>query len=169
MADIELKLRPAEPDDAALIYDWENAAEQWLCGLSPAPASRFAIEQYLFSTQVDPVLGGQMRLVMEAAGKPVGLVDLYDIDMRNRRAFIGIFVENSARRKGFGRKALDLLCAYCRDNLSLHQLFAVVATDNEASFTLFQSAKFQGCSVLPQWLSAPGGKFKDAMLFRMVL
>lgn len=169
MSDVVLKIRPAEPADAELIYNWENDTDVWLYGLSPAPVSRFAIEQYLLSTQADPVVDGQLRLIMEAGGASVGMIDLYDIDMRNRRAFIGIFVDSAARRKGFGAKALDMLCAYCRENLALHQLFAVVAADNEASFTLFQSAKFLGCSVLPQWLSAIGGKFKDAILFRKVL
>ena len=61
--------------------------------------------------------------------------------------------------------ALRLLCEYAFDFLSLTQLYAHVATDNEICMKLFTSCGFVQCGLLKNWLQV-GGCYKDAAIFQ---
>ena len=56
-------------------------------------------------------------------------------------------------------------CEYAFDFLSLTQLYAHVATDNEVCMKLFTSCGFVQCGLLKDWLQV-GGCYKDAAIFQ---
>ena len=78
---------------------------------------------------------------------------------------IGIAVHKDYRRQGYASDALQLLCEYAFDFLSLTQLYAHVATDNEVCMKLFTSCGFVQCGLLKDWLQV-GGCYKDAAIFQ---
>ena len=96
-----------------------------------------------------------------------GAVDLTDYDSRSRRAQVGIVIDSDFRHRGIGRKALRLLAEYCRRNLGLYQLYAIVGNDNTASMALFRSAGFTSVALLPDWILTP--EPTPASLMRLVL
>ena len=72
------------------------------------------------------------------------------------------------RRQGFGRQALDLLADYALQTLHLHQLYAVIAADNEPALQLFSQSGFVRQSVLREWLQR-GHEWVDAVLMQRFL
>ena len=78
---------------------------------------------------------------------------------------VGIAVHKDYRRQGYASDALQLLCEYAFDFLSLTQLYAHVATDNEVCMKLFTSCGFVQCGLLKDWLQV-GGCYKDAAIFQ---
>ena len=133
-------LRAPEPSDVDRIYLWENNPEMWPCGAFRAPLSRHQIWEYVNNYDANPLSGGQLRLIIEAGADeegegytPCGIVDLYDIDPRDSRAFVGIMVAPDFRRKGIAAEALAQLEKYCRECLALRLLAAEVASDNQRS------------------------------------
>ena len=65
----------------------------------------------------------------------------------------------------YKRQALNLLCEYAFDFLSLTQLYAHVAVDNDVCMKLFTSCGCVQCGLLKNWLQI-GGCYKDAALFQ---
>lgn len=157
-----LTLRALEPSDTDLLYLWENDPEMWQFGASPAPLSRHQIWEYISQYDSNPLNRGELRLMMQTPAHTVGAIDLYNIDMRNRHAYIGIMTARPHRRQGHATAALRIIGDYCRQNIGLHRLAATVATDNSASLALFEKGGFKITATLPKWIRRPDGTYTDA-------
>lgn len=58
-----------------------------------------------------------------ATGRPIGNCDIQNLDVRNRRAQLGILIgEPEARGKGYGTEAMRLLADFAFTVLNLHSL-----------------------------------------------
>ncbi len=58
-----------------------------------------------------------------ATGRPIGNCDIQNLDVRNRRAELGILIgEPDARGKGYGAEAMRLLAGFAFTALGLHSL-----------------------------------------------
>ena len=148
-------LRKLEPDDLPQLYAWENDAEAWLDGNTHNPLSEADLRDYILCTTGDIYQDGQLRMMIcLAPGKqPVGCVDLYDVDIRNRKAAVAIYVAQEYRGKGVAKIALRQLVLYVTNILCFRLLYAFVREDNNISLKLFQSAGFQNVACLPQWVN----------------
>lgn len=164
-----MRLRAPEPQDVDRMYLWENDPEMWRYGYSPAPLSRHQIWEYVTGYDADPLTQSQLRLMMETAYGTVGSIDLYNLDMRNRRAFIGIMTAPEHRRKGYATEALRLMADYCRHNLGLERVAAVVADDNPSSLALFRKAGFTVVATLPSWVRRDNSLFVAAHILILTL
>ena len=168
MEPVGFRLRALEPEDVDCMYRWENTPGMWRHGCSPAPLSRHLIWEYVNNYEADPFVAGQLRLIVESDGVAVGAVDLYDVDRLNRRAMVGVMIEEGSRRRGLGRRALAELSAYCADVLGLHQLGAIVEAGNAPSHRLFAGSGFVECGMLAQWFRR-GREFADAVMYQRLL
>jgi|SRR5947209_6289478 len=73
----------------------------------------------------------------------VGVVWLWDVDPRHRRAEVRIVVgDPAARGRGYGAAALDALAAHAFGELALRKLYAYVHAHNTASRRAFERAGF---------------------------
>ncbi|MDE5656945.1 MAG: GNAT family N-acetyltransferase [Muribaculaceae bacterium] len=164
--EIKIRLRAPEPADIDTLYIWENDPELWPCGDNMAPLSRHALARYIDNYSGDIATDGQLRLIItEPDGTAVGVVDLYEYSQRDRRAGVGIFIQKEYRCRGYAFQALAWLGVYCATHLGLHQLWAVVGADNDASRALFHSAGFKTCGRLRSWLRR-GRRFGDAIIYQ---
>jgi len=146
-------LRKLEPDDLPLLYRWENDTDSWLDGDTHNPLSHEDLREYILRTTGDIYQDGQLRLMICPShdGEPVGCVDLYDVDIRNRKAAVAIYVAPEFRRQGMAQQALGELRKYATNILCFRMLYALVREENQASFSLFQTMTFQHVSTLPKW------------------
>jgi len=147
-------LRALEPEDLEFVYTIENNESIWEVSNTQTPYSRFLIRQYLENAHQDIYEAKQLRLVIckNQDFEAVGLIDLFDFDPRNNRAGVGILIQNSTNRNsGIGTEALDLLIQYAFTKLNLHQLYANIDLENEASLALFTNFGFQNIGIKKQW------------------
>lgn len=170
---MELKLRAVDLSDADLFYEWENEISLWESGNTMRPFSRYALENYVLTSQNEPLeVAKQMRLMLDACSEDMiltlGCVDLYDFDFRDSKAAVGIFICESERRKGYARKAVALLCDYVSRIYNLNQLYAFVASDNSESRSLFSACGFEQTACLKEWIQR-GMEFKDVVLYQKIL
>jgi diamine N-acetyltransferase len=100
--------------------------------------------------------------MIQAGEETVGAIDLYDLDIKNRRAYVGIMIATPHRRKGYALQALALIESYCITNLGLHQLAATVAESNTPSLELFLKAGFATTATLPEWVRIGSDTFESA-------
>ena len=75
----KVALRIAEPNDADIIYRWENDMRVWRDSETLVPYSMRQIEQFLLNNN-DLMSEKQLRLMIEDAtnGAQVGCIDIYD-------------------------------------------------------------------------------------------
>jgi len=163
-------LRALEPNDLEFVYAVENDEKIWNVSNTQTPYSRFLIRQYLENAHQDIYEAKQLRLaICKGVDFPaIGLIDLFEFDPKNNRAGVGILIkEPNHRHIGVGTEALDLLIRYAFSHLNLHQLFANIDTENEASLTLFAKFGFQKIGIKKQW-NLVSGVYKDEALFQLI-
>ncbi|MCC8175600.1 MAG: GNAT family N-acetyltransferase [Bacteroidales bacterium] len=167
-AGVKIGLRALEPSDAMTIYLWENDQELWPSGRNTAPLSLAQVQGYISRYSADIHVDGELRLMIVHDGQAIGTVDLTDFDPVNRRAQLGILISKPYQRQGFGIQAIDLMEHYAAETLGLHQLWAIVARDNEASLALFRAKGWRAAGSLRSWLRR-GVHYYDALIFQRLL
>lgn len=160
-------LRIAEPNDAGLIYRWENDMSVWRDSETRVPISMRHIERFLLNNN-DLISERQLRLMIEDAksGTRAGCIDIYDYDEFNQRAGFGILVDKQFRGKGFAKNAIKLLSEYCFNTLLLNQIHASILASNLESMFLFESVGFERCGVRKQWFKTSEG-FIDQVEYQL--
>lgn len=153
-----IRLRKIEPTDLPYLYRWENDASVWADGANHNPLSQQDLRTYIGSTTGDIYRDGQLRLIIEQSPMTndqlpmtLGCIDLFDLDPRNRRAAIGMYIAPEYRGKGVGREAVRLLEQYAFGFLHLRLIYAIIAIHNSACTALYRSAAYTPSSPLPAW------------------
>lgn len=164
-----VRLRAMEPEDLDLLYTIENDRELWSVGSTNVPYSRFALHQFMEQQTGDIYTDRQVRLmIVNEQDDVVGMVDLMNFNPQHLRAEVGIVVRSHQRGQGHASAALKLLEQYARQSLHLHQLYAVVAEDNNASLHLFQKLGYQSEGMLRHWI-CEGSTYQDAVVMQKLL
>ncbi|MBR1768920.1 MAG: GNAT family N-acetyltransferase [Bacteroidales bacterium] len=167
--DKELYLRAVEIEDVDKLYLWENDTEQWSVGLSERFVSRYALENYVLTSQNEDIFSScQMRNILVHKGEAVGCVDLFDIDFKNSRSAIGLYIDKEHRNKGYSQSALKLLEEYASQHLLLHQIYALIGEKNMACRRLFEKSSYTHTATLPEWIKRKDC-FEDVLIFSKTL
>lgn len=164
-----VSLRAVDPEDLDFIYTLENDPSLWEVGNTYTPYSKFTIREYLENAHRDIYEVKQLRLAICNEDKDiVGVIDLYDFDPYHKRAGVGIAISQLAHRnKGYASGALQLMIAYAFDHLRIHQLYANIAQDNEASRRLFEKLRFRESGIKTDWIATKTG-FKNELLYQLI-
>lgn len=149
-----IKLRALEPEDLALLYQWENNSEWWHVGNTINPYSKFVLRQYLVNSDKTIYDNKQLRLMIEIkeSNQTIGMIDLYDFEPQNNRAGVGIVIDNKSQQKGYASETLNLIVEYSFGFLGLHSLYAHIMPENKPSIKLFEKIGFQKTGTLKDWV-----------------
>lgn len=160
-------IRAAEPNDAQLIYNWENNQEIWRVSETYMPYSMYQIEQFLFNN--DLFSNRQIRFIIEITKDsiPIGCIDIYDFDPIHFRAGIGILIQKEYRKQGLAKESLQLLLDYCFNILMLKQVYCLIDALNNDSLNLFKNVGFEQCGYRKEWIRTPNG-FIDEIEFQYI-
>lgn len=165
-----IHLRALEPEDLEFVYTIENDETVWEVSNTITPYSKFLIRQYLENAHQDIYEAKQLRLAIckNESFQAFGLIDLFDFDVKNKRAGVGIIIQNEIdRNSGFGKEALGLVIDFAFGHLQLHQLFANIGTENKASLSLFTTFGFEKTGIKKDW-NFTGKGFRDEAVFQLI-
>lgn len=156
----EIKLRAPELEDLDTMFLIENDVRQWNDGVTFAPVSRKQLWDYISTYDGNIFAAGQLRLVIEqkSDGKILGVVDLYDYDRINLRAYVGITVTEQYRSQGIGTAVIGLITEYVKTELGMYLLAAVVRADNAPSIRVFEKNGFTITGRMPGWIKRGAGR-----------
>ncbi|WP_158843831.1 GNAT family N-acetyltransferase [Algibacter sp. L1A34] len=162
-------LRALEPEDLEFIHAIENDEAVWEISNTQTPYSKFLIKQYLEEAHRDIYDVKQLRLVISNhQDEAIGLIDLFDFDVKNGRAGIGVLVKDEVdRSKGAGKEALFLLVNYSFTHLDLHQLYCNISEENTISIKLFTNQGFKQIGLKKDW-NYVNGSYKNEYLFQLI-
>ena len=130
---------------------WENNLDNSFLSDNPMFYTNQQIEQFLTSDQ-DIFLDRQIRFMIDSSGSPVGCVDLFEYDMVNSRAGVGIFIDEKFRNMGIATKALSLLKSICIKDYFISNLHANILYTNKPSIKLFERAGFNKNGIKENWI-----------------
>ena len=164
-------LRALEPEDADLLYDWENDMKIWVVSNTLTPFSRYQLKKYIENSKLNLYQTKQLRLIIEVkedtASFSAGMIDLFDFDPYHSRGGVGIIIHSAFRGKGYAKKALALFTDYCFGYLHLHQLYANILADNGVSISLFESLGFELTGRKKQWRKTLKG-YVDELFYQKI-
>jgi len=162
-------LRALEPEDAMLIFQWENDVHVWKHGDTLAPFGLHEIKNYIASVK-DIYADRQYRFIIASKenSEALGMIDLFEFDPKHLRSAVGVYIAQNKRNEHYGRDSIELLEDYCRDQLNLHQLHCSVRSDNERSIHLFESCGFEVYGRRKQWFKNEN-QWEDQLLFQKIL
>ncbi len=165
-----IHLRALEPEDLEFVYAIENDENIWEVSNTITPYSKYLIKQYLENAHQDIYEAKQLRLAIckNDSSEAIGLIDLFDFDVKNKRAGVGIIIQNEVdRNSGYGKEALGLVVEYAFMQLQLHQLYANIGTENKASLSLFTTFGFENIGIKKDW-NFTKNAFQDEGFFQLI-
>ncbi|MCD7962311.1 MAG: GNAT family N-acetyltransferase [Rikenellaceae bacterium] len=160
LGNYKIILRPLEPEDIDILYQWENDQAVWGISNTLLPFSKNILRQFIEIQSGDIYETRQTRFIIEARqeSKIVGVLDLFDFDPYHSRAGIGILIyDKSDRQKGYAKGAINIAADYGFNILRLKQLYASVTEDNLASKNLFLKCGFEITGTKKAWINTPDG------------
>jgi len=166
----KISMRPLEPNDIELLYQWENNMEIWNVSNTRTPFSKYILAEYIKESAKDIYESKQLRLIIENEfAEPVGALDLFDFEPYHMRAGIGILIhKNENRNHGYASDALNAIFGFAVEVLGLKQLFANIAAKNEVSIHLFKKAGFEQSGIKKNWLKISSG-WEDEIFLQKIL
>ena len=164
---MDIKLRPIEPQDLDLLYQYENDPDNWLISNTSTPFSKQTLKKYLASIH-DIYADKQLRMVIINKNfRAVGLLDFFDYDDKNRRVGLGIVIDKEFRAQGIGKKAIKEAVKYGFDVLYLHQIYCNIMASNSKSINLFESLGFVRCADKKDWIQTPQG-WENELMYQLI-
>ena len=166
----KISLRPLEPEDIDLLYQWENNMEIWEMSNTKTPFSRYILAEYIKNSHKDIYEIKQLRLIIQnKEDRPVGAVDLFEFEPYHQRAGVGILIHKTEdRNQGYATDALKALSDYSLNVLGLKQLYANISEENQQSIRLFERTGFVNSGTKINWLKTPAG-WKNELFYQKVL
>ena len=165
--DYQIYLRPMTEDDAELIVAWRNKPELKRFFISQAD---FTIEGHLkwFRTMKESGRACQMMIIDKRDDRPLGSVDIKDIDHDHHKGEYGIFIgDEAARGRGIGTEAAKLMIQYGFEKLGLHRIYLRALAGNEQAIRSYEKAGFKHEGYLKDDVCI-NGKFVDIVWMAIV-
>lgn len=162
-------LRTLEPEDADIIWRWENDTSLWRVSHTKVPFSKKMILDYV-TTAHDINVHRQIRFIIcdNETKESIGTVDLFDYDAFHRRAGIGILIADPKKRqKGIAQEALKVVIDYAFETLCLKNIYCNILEDNEASHQLFKKAGFSCIGTKKDWIRSHQG-WQNELLYQII-
>ena len=150
----KVHLRAVEPSDLPLLYEWENDVDNWEVSHTMEPYSKALLEKFI-ETSAQGLYGNRQQRLMvvaDSTGETVGAIDIFDFDPQNRRAGIGLLIDQKHRNNGYGFEAVELVKKYLFETVGLHQIYCNIMTNNSFGLKLFQKAGFEICGLKKDWV-----------------
>ena len=155
----KILLRLLETKDIDFLYKWENDMSLWEYGDTRIPFSKALLENYISNYDANILSAKQLRfmIIEKSSNSAIGAVDLYDVDIYNSRAFIGIMIIPQWQNMGY---ALNII--------GLSQIAAYIPSTNLKSISLFKRLGYTESGCLKNW-SRFGNKVNDVIIMQHIL
>ena len=149
------------------LLSWENDLKNNQYTDLPVFYTPSQIEDFLNSDH-DLLLQNQIRYIIELNSSAVGCIDLYDYDMVNSRAGVGIYVDSNFRNKGIASKSLELLKSISIEKYLISNLYADIISGNKSSIKIFEKANFIKNGIKSNWIRTENS-FEDVLFYQCSL
>ncbi|MDM1415680.1 GNAT family N-acetyltransferase [Myroides odoratimimus] len=130
-------LRAIEERDLELLHKWSNDPEiNYMLGGWHFPSSMQDQQKWFSSLSLN---GGNQRFAIETEDLGlIGMINIVDINWKDRRAFTGMLLgDKEMRGKGYGVDAIMAMNRYAFEELGLKRLDGTMISYNIASINVY--------------------------------
>lgn len=135
-----VRLRPLERDDLLLVHRLNNNASimrYWF----EEPYEAFVELADLYDKHIHDQT--ERRFIFEHEDKPVGLVELVEIDYIHRRCEFQIIIDPQYQGKGYAAGATKAAMDYAFFVLNLYKLYLIVDKENSKAIHIYSKMGFE--------------------------
>lgn len=163
-------LRAMEPQDATLLYNWENDQELWYVSETLAPYSLHQLKLFIEQSLTQDIFGSkELRLMICNEQDTVfGIADLFKFDPLNQKIGIGIVVHKKYRNQGIASNTIKIIKDYVFGVLHVNQIWCNININNTESIKLFRKSGFEQSGILKQWVKNTNGKYEDVIFMQCI-
>lgn len=97
----------------------------------------------------------------------LGVISLNKVDVKNKHAYLGIYVNPDDRRRGAGEILVDLLKRLCFEIAHLHSLRLEVIDGNERAVRFYRKVGFRKEGRLKEFVLKEG-RWRDVIVMAMI-
>ena len=154
LAGERIYLRPINYNDTDNIVRWRNNPIVQENFIYREPFTK-ATHLFWMETRVETNQVIQFIICEKATGMEIGSVYLRDIDHKNKKCELGIFIgETDKLSLGYGREAAELVTEYAFTNLSMYKVFLRALANNYRARRSYSNAGFkeEGLSRADVWI-----------------
>ena len=165
-----IRLRLVDPDDATSLYDQIEKTRSQLAQYMPWGDKTRSVEDernFLIYCQKQIAAKKLWNASIWIDGKPVGMIDLHNIDLDNRHAEVGYWLGGEYQGNGVMTDCLKKLLEVGFEELKLHKIKLLAEEVNEASNAVAKKAGFKLEGHLQDEIFS-NNKFHDACLYGLV-
>lgn len=165
-----VKIKLVEPSDASSLYDQIEKTRSQLAKFMPWGDAMTSIEDeedfliYCQGRMKDKKLWITSVLVDD---KPVGMIDLHNIDLDNSRAEVGYWLGGEYQGNGVMTDCLKRVITIGFEEMKLHKLKLLAEIDNEASNAVAKKAGFVKEGLLYDEIFSDS-RFHDANIYGLL-
>ena len=135
-----VSLRPITLADTDNIIRWRNKVKRNFIFQKDLTS---AVHQHWFEEKIKTGQVYQFIIVADDLGKDIGSIYLRDLDQKNQKAELGIFIgDSSARGQGLGQLAIRQILVFAFEELKLNKVFLKVFADNHRAINSYQKSGF---------------------------
>ena len=138
----EILLRSLKSEDLDFLCSIENNINYFQFSDQPKFYSKEVLKEYIENSNVPIAVCNQLRFVIEHNNHAVGLIDLFDYDVKTKSAGVGIIIKEEFQNLNYGSESLGLLISFAWDELDLLYLYANIKSNNIRSIKLFEKFGF---------------------------
>ena len=134
-------LRPVTPADRRAVQGWLLDPDRYVLTETDAwpPDTLEEAERRWAKEEPSPRV---VKLAIDVAGSFVGTSVVYDLDLHNRNAMLGLALAPDHTGQGIGRDALRTLTRYAFEHRGLHRVGLQTLATNEAMIRCSRSVGF---------------------------
>ena len=125
-------------DEKLMVLEWRNhpSIKKWMFTKEP-----ISLENHL--NYIDSLSSRDDRVyfLVKNNEEAVGVIDLTDIDMLNKKAEIGLYVKPNL--KGMGKLLMQRIITYAFNTLELSSLISEVFEENNSAIKLYKKFNFK--------------------------
>ncbi|KKT59014.1 MAG: GNAT family acetyltransferase [Candidatus Giovannonibacteria bacterium GW2011_GWA1_44_25] len=142
LANSRIRLRSVEEKDLPTLYIWRNEHE-FISLFSPRRTivsyEKFVIEH---KRDTDRERHQQFMIKSVKKNKVIGMIYSYNFNLTDGHVFMGGYIPEEFRKKGYGAMACAMLTAYLFEFFPLHKIYFEALEYNKLSQSMLQSFDF---------------------------
>ncbi len=138
-------MRSVEPEDAKFLADLLNDQEvrDSLGAYNLVFPTSVELEEKWIADAIKRSDQAVMILTKRATGKPLGLVVLSDMNLRNASAHLSIILERKSWDKGYGTEAVSGVLIHLFGKMNMHRVWLRVDQRNARAIRCYEKCGFR--------------------------
>ena len=138
----EIYIRPMEEKDVDKFVEWRNSDHVKNFYIYRGTFTRESQLEWM-KANVDTGRACLMIICTTENDRPIGCVQIKDIDRVHNKGEYGIFIgEKDAQGKGYGNDAAKMMLRYGFEDLKLHRIYLEALEGNEPAIKSYENAGF---------------------------